>query len=372
MGVICIVRILLTTGIYPPDIGGPATFIPEFASTLVEMGHEVTVLALTNDSDRVLNSLFTTHFISRKRLRIYRQFKTVFFLIKYLKNTDLVFANGLHEEVGTSLRVLKSFNGSSVAKIVGDPVWERAVNAFDTQSRIDEFSSKKKFKYRLQRRVLVESLNEFTLITAPSRDLLSLVKSWGVATPMVHIPNGIKISDGTSEAEVFDLITVSRLTLWKNIDCVISVAIELNLQLAIVGSGPEFKKLENLAYGHPNIKLLGEKSNDEIERLLLQSKIYVAFSNYEGLSFSLLQAMMLKRTCIVSDIPGNSQVITTQENGILVPASDRNKLKFEIANSLRDETLRTYLGENARNKVVKEFDIKSYAKVLLKNVESDA
>lgn len=365
-------RILLTTGIYPPDIGGPATFIPEIASTLVEMGHQVTVLTLTNDFDRVENSLFTTHFISRKRLRIHRQFITVFFLIQYLKNVDLVFANGLHEEVGTSLRVLKSFNGSSVAKIVGDPVWERAVNSFDTQSRIDEFSSKENFKYRFQRRVLVASLNEFKLITAPSHALLSLAKSWGVASPMVHIPNGVRISDATSEAEIFDLITVSRLTQWKNIDRVISVAIELNLELAIVGSGPDFEKLENLASGHPNVKLLGEKSSEEIELLLLQSKIYVALSSYEGLSFSLLQAMMLKRACIVSDIPGNSQVITTQENGILVSVSDHNKLKFEIANCLRDETLRTYFGENARAKVIKEFDINSYARDLLKKVESNA
>jgi glycosyltransferase involved in cell wall biosynthesis len=372
MGFIGIVRILLTTGIYPPDIGGPATFIPEIASTLVEMGHQVTVLTLTNDLDRVENSLFRIHFISRKRLRIYRQLKTVFFLIKYLKNIDLVFANGLHEEVGTSLRITKRFNGSSVAKIVGDPVWERAVNAFDTQSQIDEFISKKNLKYSFQRRVLVASLNEFNLITAPSRELLSLAKSWGVATPMMHIPNGIRISDATSKTEFFDLITVSRLTQWKNIDRVISVAIDLDLQLAIVGSGPDFKKLENLVSGHPNIKLLGEKSRDEIELLLLQSKIYVALSSYEGLSFSLLQAMMLKRTCIVSDIPGNAQVITTQENGILVPASDANELKLQIDISLRDETLRNRLGENARAKVIKEFDIKTYATILLKKVESDA
>ena len=364
-------KILLTTGIYPPDIGGPATFIPEIASTLVEMGHQVTILTLTNDSDRVENSPFITHFISRNRLRIHRQIKTVFFLVKYLKNVDLIFANGLHEEVGTALKVLKSFDGTSVAKIVGDPVWERAVNAFDTQSRIDDFSSNQNIKYRFQRRVLVASLNEFNLITAPSRALLSLAKSWGVATPMVHIPNGIRISVAPSEAEIFDLITVSRLTQWKNIDRVISVAVELNLQLAIVGSGPDFEKLQNLATGYSNIHLLGEKTSVEIELLLRQSKIYVALSSYEGLSFSLLQAMMLKRTCIVSDIPGNSQVITNQETGILVSTSNLDNLKFEISNCIRDQKLRNFLGENARAKVIQDFDIKSYARELIKKVKSN-
>ena len=365
-------RILLTTGIYPPDIGGPATFIPEIACTLVDMGHEVTVLTLTNDLDYIENSIFTIHFISRKRFRIHRQLKTVFFLVRYLKNTDLVFANGLHEEVGASLKVLKSFMGTSVAKIVGDPVWERAVNAKDTQSRIDDFSSKNFLKYRFQRRLLVASLNQFKLITAPSNALLLLAKSWGVSAPMVYIPNGVRISNKTSKAEKFDLITVSRLTRWKNIDRVIAVAIELNLQLAIVGNGPEFEKLKYHAAGHSNITLFGEKNNEEIELLILQSKIYVALSSYEGLSFSLLQAMMLNRACIVSDISGNSQVITDQENGILIQANDQNKLKFEILKCINDEKWRVYLGENARKKIIQQFDIKTYTNNLLKIVENYA
>lgn len=364
-------RILLTTGIYPPDIGGPATFIPEIATSLVEMGHQVTVLTLTNDIDRVENSDFTIHYICRKRLRAYRQLKTVFFLLKYLKKSDFVFANGLHEEVGTSLKILKSFSGFSAAKIVGDPVWERAVNNFDTKSRIDEFSANKNLKYWLQRQLLVKSLNEFKLITAPSNALLLLAKSWGVDTPLVHLPNGIRISEANPEIELFDLITVSRLTQWKNIDRVISVAIELNLQLAIVGSGPDFEKLRNLASGHPNIKLLGEKSSKEIEHLLLRSKIYIALSSYEGLSFSLLQAMMLRRACIVSDIPGNEQVITNQINGILVSIGDQDRLKFEIVDCLSNKELRTNLGENARTKVIQEFDIKSYVSNLLGKVESN-
>jgi glycosyltransferase involved in cell wall biosynthesis len=372
MGFIRNVRILLTTGIYPPDIGGPATFIPEFATTLVEMGHQVTVLTLTNELDRVEKTLFTTHFVSRKGFRLWRQIKTVYFLVKYLQQADLVFANGLHEEVGTALRVLKNFDGYSVAKIVGDPVWERAINADQTQSRIGDFNAKMSSKYSIQRRVLVASLNRFKLITAPSNDLLSLAESWGVVKPMAYIPNGIRVSDAASEVEVFDLITVSRLTQWKNIDCVISVAIEFNLRLAIVGSGPEYEKLINLASGHSNIELLGEKSCEEIKLLLQQSKIYIALSNYEGLSFSLLQAMMLKRTCIVSDIPGNSQVITNQEDGILVSASSQSELRTEIGNCISDEKLRSYLGENARAKVIQEFDIKSYAKELLRKVEGNA
>jgi glycosyltransferase involved in cell wall biosynthesis len=37
-------EILITTGIFPPDIGGPATYVPTIAKALAERGHQVTVL----------------------------------------------------------------------------------------------------------------------------------------------------------------------------------------------------------------------------------------------------------------------------------------------------------------------------------------
>lgn len=43
-------RILITTGIFPPDIGGPATYVPQIASGLSERGHQVKVL--TTDKNR--------------------------------------------------------------------------------------------------------------------------------------------------------------------------------------------------------------------------------------------------------------------------------------------------------------------------------
>ena len=39
-------RVVFLTGIWPPDVGGPATHGPEFARFLVERGHEVTVVTM--------------------------------------------------------------------------------------------------------------------------------------------------------------------------------------------------------------------------------------------------------------------------------------------------------------------------------------
>src|SRR4051794_22378124 len=39
-------RIVFLTGIWPPDIGGPATHGPEFSRFLVDHGHEVVVVTM--------------------------------------------------------------------------------------------------------------------------------------------------------------------------------------------------------------------------------------------------------------------------------------------------------------------------------------
>ena len=42
-------KILITVGIYPPDIGGPASFVPKIAKMLSENEHDVTVICLSDN-----------------------------------------------------------------------------------------------------------------------------------------------------------------------------------------------------------------------------------------------------------------------------------------------------------------------------------
>ena len=42
-------RVLVVTGIYPPDIGGPATHSEDVRRALTDRGHDVTVLTLSDE-----------------------------------------------------------------------------------------------------------------------------------------------------------------------------------------------------------------------------------------------------------------------------------------------------------------------------------
>ena len=42
-------KVLITVGIFPPDIGGPASFVPKIANILTENGYEVIVVCLSDE-----------------------------------------------------------------------------------------------------------------------------------------------------------------------------------------------------------------------------------------------------------------------------------------------------------------------------------
>lgn len=44
-------KILLISGIFPPDDGGPAKFMPQFATHLISQGHKVKVITLTDKKE---------------------------------------------------------------------------------------------------------------------------------------------------------------------------------------------------------------------------------------------------------------------------------------------------------------------------------
>ena len=133
-------KILGVSGIYPPDIGGPATYVPQICEQLVRDGYTVSVVSLEDETTNGrVNEPWKRTFISRKHNKIFRVLLTITTLLKESAGCNAVFANGLYEEVG----VLKLFRPKIhfIAKIVGDPIWERLRNRGLTTVTLEDFLS---------------------------------------------------------------------------------------------------------------------------------------------------------------------------------------------------------------------------------------
>ena len=335
-------KILLVSGIYPPDVGGPATFVPQLASACIERGYKVKVLTLSDAGFKRKDSTVVELIRLPRNLPLPIRFAvTVAIIGLHSIRGYRIFANGLHEESGIALFLTK---GLGVAKIVGDPVWERAVNSARTNLGILDFNeSRLSWINQQQRNLLVYALNKFKSVITPSEELQSLARSWNIKRSVNWVPNGVSIKPHTNIEKSIDVITVSRLVPWKNVDILVRAANDCGFSLCIVGDGPELENLVALSDGNKNVMLKGRLSQVEVDELLMRSRIFALISDYEGLSFSLLQAMSFGLPVVVSNTSGNASVVSKSSNGITIDPKLNNEVGISILKLLRDtEKLKSY------------------------------
>jgi glycosyltransferase involved in cell wall biosynthesis len=346
---------LLISGIYKPEVGGPATYIPALAICLQAKQNQVEVVTFKNASAKPVTEPWPLTYIQRDQFLPLRFIKTVLILLNKYKKKDVIFANGLHQETAVALFLFKKY---AVAKVVGDPVWERAKNRGQTNLDIVNFNlGPLKPRHKLQRIFLTWSLNRFDKITCPSRELSEIIFNWGVTKPIEFIANGIPLAESSFDEKIFDVVSVSRLVSWKNIDLLIKSCALSNASLAIVGDGPDEEKLRKIGeQSSAKITFFGQLNSHDVENVLKKSKIFALLSDYEGLSFALLSAMANGLPSIISDVRGNSDVITDRVEGIIVDTNDSDSVVWAIKELLSDSAKATQYGQAAVKKVIAEYD----------------
>ena len=352
-------KILLVSGIYPPDVGGPANFIPKLAEYLSRSGHNPTVITLGSKNSVDSSAGYKVVKIKRnqpKFLRVPIVFFAIFF--ETLRN-DRLFANGLYFESALSLLLSRKFG---TAKIVGDQLWEKDFNTSRTKLNALEYSTQQDYKLKmiLMRKLLNWSFNRFQNIITPSELLLDLSKIWGLKAEVLFIPNGVELPPSRKVEKLFDLIVVSRLISLKRIEKVIEIASELGLSLAIVGTGPAEAELKAMAKNtDTKITFFGYLNQNEILPLLEQSRYFALFSVHEGLSFALLEAMAAGTPPIASRINGNEVVISDNFDGYLVDVDDMEICTKQIKNIFLSSKNYSAISHNAVDKVKNQYSLES-------------
>ena len=131
--------------------------------------------------------------------------------------------------------------------------------------------------------------------------------------------------------------------------------------LNIYGAG-EVDKFRKMA--GEGVKFHGETK--EPLKALAENEIFVLPSYREGLSLSLLDAAMMGKTIIASDVDGNPEVVEDGVTGLLVPAWDVDKLAEAMEKVLAEPKLAREMAKKARKKYEVEFDFeKIFAEKML-------
>ena len=113
---------LITTGVFPPEIGGPATYAESFARWASAKGHRVTVAAALG-CEPSADHPFRLRRIPKKSGTAGWHAGAFRRIFSESKDVDVIYANGLFPESATAARLRRK---KIVFRIPGDEVWERA------------------------------------------------------------------------------------------------------------------------------------------------------------------------------------------------------------------------------------------------------
>jgi len=356
-------HVLLVTGIYPPDIGGPATYIPQLAHSLSERGHDVAVVTLSDVSrwPEDSSASYPVVRIARKKPKGGRLPYTVYQLRRWFTWANVVLANGLFMEVGLARQGMRI---PVVMKIVGDWAWERAVGRKWLSDSVEVFQ-KRHYTWRVGLLKLVRSwmFRQADWVYTPSEYLRRLLSRWGLAPERVRVISNAVVVPGVPPEPValppFDgwtLVTVGRLAFWKGVDGIIRALTDLpDVRLVVVGDGPEGRSLRSLAasLGVANrVLFAGRVPAENVGAYTRAADVFILNSTLvEGMPIAVLEAMTLGVPVIATAVGGTPEVVVHDVNGVLVPPRDGRALVAAIRAVLDDPARRAKLVQGGRTTV---------------------
>ena len=356
----------MTVGIFPPDIGGPATFVPKIAKYFQdELNYEIEILTLSDNKNSNINDDFSVKRIDRNLPIIYRWLKTIFTIYKLGKNKDLIFVNGLGTEATIANIFLKK---KIIRKIVGDPVWERAYSKAKISESFDEFQVKNYgFSISLQKKVRSFSIKKSDIVVTPSQHLKNFILNLGFKNKIEIINNGVFIPEENTNIFTNDQINitiVSRLVSHKNIEKIIEAISDLNsplINLNIIGDGPELNQLQKISLesnNKDNIIFHGKLNRDEINHIFLNSDIYIQASNYEGLPHSLLEAMSYGIPVLCTPVGECKEILGNEDRGYILdlPVS-KNNIKSKISQIIGEKDIANKKGERGKDFINEKYNL---------------
>ena len=367
-------NILIATGIYPPDIGGPATYVRILQEELPKHGFNVKIVTYGEQESRINNHASEdVYYISRKQSKPLRYFKYFWRVLNLLSWANTVYAQGPVSEGYPVYWACRLRSRKYILKVVGDYAWEQyqvASNKLQVTNNkfvtLDEFQNKRfDSSTEKKRRIEHKVAQHAEKIVVPSFYLKKIMKQWGVSEDKINvIYNAVEFKDVESIKKPADekwLVSVARLVPWKGIDILIQIMPELlkhnsNLKLKIIGDGPEKNNLQLLITNdelEKNIVLTGKLSHDEVLGYLQAGDVFVLNTGYEGLPHTTLEAMHANLPIVTTSVCGNPEVVEDNRTGLLVEYNDKEQIKNAILKLLNNQDLVNKLTNNAKNSLGK-------------------
>jgi glycosyltransferase involved in cell wall biosynthesis len=348
-------RIVFLTGIWPPDVGGPATHGPDFARYLRDRGHAVEVVTM-GDGEPAERPV-PVHVIARSRPFVVRYPQLAFAASKLARSADLVYATATYAAAAAAATGARR---ALVVKLVSDPAFERARRYGLFKGTLESFQDGGGGpRTRVLERLRTLSLRKASRIVVPSSYLAEIAGGWGLDRARIDVvmnpaPPPVDVRAANLEPRTF--VFVGRLTEQKALPVLLeAIAAVPGARLDILGDGPERPVLDAtvaaLGLGE-RVRFLGAVPRDQVLEHLAGARAAVLSSAWENLPHAAVEALAVGTPVIATAVGGVPEVVRDGSNGLLVPPNDASALALAMRTILVDDTLRERLASEAKRSVV--------------------
>lgn len=342
-------KILLAAPLYPPDIGGPARYAEMIATHLPHEGIEVVVVPYLK---------------VRHVPKVFRHLVYTWWLWQACRGVSLVYAlDGM--SVGVPAATVAFLRGLPlVVRLGGDYAWEQGVQRFGVTTTLDEYTKHPHevgWPVRVMAGMQQQVVKRAAAVVLPSQYLRNIVATWGVAAEKLHVIYSAHtvtpLSDSRNDLRAqlgfadHTIVSISRLTPWKGMSELLDMMVERKARgeatkLVIGGDGPERPHLEAKIKTlglESSVRLVGALSFHDVFRYVTAADIFVLNTAYEGLSHHLIEALALGTPIVTTPVGGNPELITHEQEGLVVPVNDVRALDEAVSRILTDASLATRL-----------------------------
>ena len=350
-------RVLVVSGIWPPDVGGPASHAPDLAAFLRERGHQVEVV--TTAGAAPVPEDYPVRWISRSLPKGAIHARTALEIARRAAQADVVYTTGMF---GRSALGSAFVRRPYVVKLTADPAFERARRRGMVGGNVDEFQrGSGGVAVRVLRVARDAELKHAAHVLTPSSYLRELALFWGVAADRVSVlPNPapplpalaprdeLRRSFGlTGPALAF----AGRLTAQKSLRLALAAVASVDdVVLLIAGEGDERARLERdvteLGLSE-RVHFLGALPRTRVVELFAAADASILSSTWENFPHTVVEALAVGTPVLATATGGVSEVVHDGENGLLVPPGDSAALGAAVRRYFGEDGLRERLREAA-------------------------
>ena len=167
--------------------------------------------------------------------------------------------------------------------------------------------------------------------------------------------------------KVFRIVTSGRIVDQKNPSMFNKIASYFEefkqFEFLWIGDGTERQMLTS-----KNIQITGWLDKDDVNELVLNADMYLSTATFEGLPFSVLEALSLKKPVLLSECVGNKDLVMKGLNGGVF--KNEHEAINKVLRFYNNSSMLSVMGEYSGNHCKTSFDLfdtyKSYKKLYLK------